>query len=414
MSKKSISFMLPLILIFFMSNSTVFAESAIPLSDEVNYVLMQLNSKIMNVNGSLNDVDSGRDTTPVSVDGIIMVPIRVLVEALGGEVNWNETVKEAPLVLNSAVFTIKPNQHTFYRDGVSQSLETAPLTINERLMVPFSFITELIDCETQFYEETGELFIQYKPLKINASKEIIHIYRDDTDIPAFITDESGENLYAASPRELAILWVRAFCYREADNIYGLLNDKGFFEGVGGRFEDGSRRIGLSSLWPRDGGDDNEFEAAQVIIEGENVDYILFWRSSDSVDPERLTMRYIKTDKGYQVINVENLYPTLNSKAAFEYRYITGAFPFIQHTVSYQSLADDNPAYADIFFNPISAAVAQMQVEEAETTAAPQDDGSWIVKFTWADGAVSVIVEQPNIQGDNGAWVVTEIATIEAR
>ena len=49
-------------------------------------VSLQINNKMMKINGQTSEVDAGRATTPVIVNDRTLVPIRAIIEAFGGDV----------------------------------------------------------------------------------------------------------------------------------------------------------------------------------------------------------------------------------------------------------------------------------------------------------------------------------------
>ncbi len=54
-------------------------------------VTMQIGNPIMVVNGSEMEIDPGRGTAPVAENGRTLIPIRALVEAMGGKVDWSQS-----------------------------------------------------------------------------------------------------------------------------------------------------------------------------------------------------------------------------------------------------------------------------------------------------------------------------------
>ena len=49
-------------------------------------VALEIDNPIMKINGAEFEVDEGRGTTPVIINGRTMVPIRAIIEAFGGAV----------------------------------------------------------------------------------------------------------------------------------------------------------------------------------------------------------------------------------------------------------------------------------------------------------------------------------------
>ncbi len=71
-----------------------------------------------------------------------LVPIRAVIEALGGSVEWNEAEREVVLTMNSDVISLTIDSDAAYLNGEEHILDTAPVVINGRTMLPIRFIAE--------------------------------------------------------------------------------------------------------------------------------------------------------------------------------------------------------------------------------------------------------------------------------
>lgn len=49
--------------------------------------VLKINYRYMLVDGEKKEIDPGRDTVPIIINGRILVPIKAVIEALGGSVN---------------------------------------------------------------------------------------------------------------------------------------------------------------------------------------------------------------------------------------------------------------------------------------------------------------------------------------
>lgn len=102
-------------------------------------VNLQVGSSEMSVNGEVSQLDS----PPVIADGRTLVPIRAIVEALDGNVDWDNDTKTATLTNDAdAEVKLTVNSKTAYYNGSEVQLDTAPVIINERTMLPIRFVAE--------------------------------------------------------------------------------------------------------------------------------------------------------------------------------------------------------------------------------------------------------------------------------
>lgn len=56
---------------------------------------------MMKVNGVDKEVDPGKGTVPIEINGRVMIPIRAVVEALGGNIGWIAEEKKITISLGS-------------------------------------------------------------------------------------------------------------------------------------------------------------------------------------------------------------------------------------------------------------------------------------------------------------------------
>ena len=66
-------------------------------------VSLQIDNPIMNVNGVQAEIDTGRGTKPIVTNGRTLVPIRAIIEAFNGVVEWEESTQSVILTMNDDV-----------------------------------------------------------------------------------------------------------------------------------------------------------------------------------------------------------------------------------------------------------------------------------------------------------------------
>ena len=111
-------------------------------TDEIT-ITLQIDNPMMTVNGTEREIDPGRGTVPVIVnDARTLLPVRAVVEAIGGTVDWDENTNTAILTYDSDVISFTIDSATAYLNGEAQTLDVAPTTINDRTMLPIRFIAE--------------------------------------------------------------------------------------------------------------------------------------------------------------------------------------------------------------------------------------------------------------------------------
>ena len=117
--------------------------NATTISDNADVVIsLQINNPIMKVNGISIEIDAGRGTTPIVVEGRTLVPIRAIVEAFGGSVGWEENTQSVILTMNDDVIKLIIDSNVAYLNNSEIVIDTKPSVINGRTMLPMRFVAE--------------------------------------------------------------------------------------------------------------------------------------------------------------------------------------------------------------------------------------------------------------------------------
>jgi len=124
-------------------------------------MLMALNAPGMNVFGNLQEIDPGRDTTPLLRKDRTMVPIRAIVEAMGGSAGWEESNRQITLQYRQNTVFMWVDSYNITVNGVQKTMDVAPTIINGRTMVPLRFAAENLGCEVEWLGDTQQIVIVY-------------------------------------------------------------------------------------------------------------------------------------------------------------------------------------------------------------------------------------------------------------
>ncbi len=142
-------------LLIFMSVYLVSAAENV--SDVV--VSVQINNPLMEINGVSTHIDEGRDTKPVITDGRTLVPIRAIIEAFDGTVEWDGSTQTVILGMEDDIIKLKINDSTAYFNNKAYTLDVAPTTINDRTMLPIRFIAESFNLGVAWEADTQTVTI---------------------------------------------------------------------------------------------------------------------------------------------------------------------------------------------------------------------------------------------------------------
>ena len=135
---KKVKLLAVVFLILFIS---VFSFAVLADDSDV-IVCLQIDDPLMEVNGIETEIDVGRGTKPLVKNGRTLVPIRAIIEAFGGKVNWEESTQSVLLTMDDDIIKLIIDNNTAYLNNKAEKLDVAPTVINGRTMLPIRFVAE--------------------------------------------------------------------------------------------------------------------------------------------------------------------------------------------------------------------------------------------------------------------------------
>lgn len=118
-------------------------------------ITLQIGNPMMTVDGGQQEVDPGRATAPVIEGERTLLPVRAVVEAMGGAVAWDEETQTTVLAKGDAVILLTIGSSAVFLNETAHILDTAPVIINDRTMLPIRFIAEGFGYEVGWDGETS-------------------------------------------------------------------------------------------------------------------------------------------------------------------------------------------------------------------------------------------------------------------
>ena len=145
--KKYFEITIFLILIFFLSFNLLIADN---LSTKIE---LAIDDPYMYINGEQYEIDPGRGTYPVIVNSRTLLPIRAIVENLGGSIEWDEAEKRVSIKYMNKRIELWVDKDTISVNENQEQIDQPPVIINSRTMVPVRFVAENMGCEVIWHEE---------------------------------------------------------------------------------------------------------------------------------------------------------------------------------------------------------------------------------------------------------------------
>jgi hypothetical protein len=133
---------------------------------EKTLILVTIGSPYIFANSQIKEIDAGRGTVPIIKDGRTLLPIRAIVEAIGGEVSWDAALKKVTIKLKDMIIELwignpqaKVKEINVYIDPENHDVK--PEIINSRTMLPLRFIAESLGCEVNWNAQNKSITITY-------------------------------------------------------------------------------------------------------------------------------------------------------------------------------------------------------------------------------------------------------------
>lgn len=126
-------------------------EVRVKTDSDKKEIVLEVGSRYMLVDGRRREIDPGERTTMVVKNGRVFLPIRALIEAMGGEVDIDSSDQRVRIYLNDDKIYLWIGEKTARVNGVSKESDVAPyISESGRTMLPLRFIVENLNCEADW------------------------------------------------------------------------------------------------------------------------------------------------------------------------------------------------------------------------------------------------------------------------
>jgi len=133
-------------------------------------IVMYPGNPYMTVNGVKKEIDPGRGTKPVIIPkwGRTVVPIRAIVEALGGTIEWDGVARKVTIKFNGNIIELWIDNPEARVNGKGKWIDennhdVRPIIVNDRTMLPLRFVVENLGCRVEWEPKTRKITIIYIP-----------------------------------------------------------------------------------------------------------------------------------------------------------------------------------------------------------------------------------------------------------
>lgn len=123
------------------------------------YLLYGYRGTTTNPSLLLNGQNIYTDVRPIINSGRTMVPIRVIAENLGADVEWIEKTSEVVIRQSGTTIRLRLNYRTAQVNGVPTQIDVAPYATQGRTLVPLRFVSEYLGAQVEWCDKTFAVFI---------------------------------------------------------------------------------------------------------------------------------------------------------------------------------------------------------------------------------------------------------------
>ncbi len=138
-------------------------------------ISFRLGSEMLTINGNQVTVQK-----PVEINGTTLVPLRVISEAFGAQVDWNGADESVTLTYSDIVIRVWIGKKDCLVGEQQAVLLEAPILQNDTTMVPLRFISENFGADVEYDGATEQVTVVKKVANDNSVKDFAMILKKST------------------------------------------------------------------------------------------------------------------------------------------------------------------------------------------------------------------------------------------
>lgn len=100
-------------------------------------------------------------TPPALIDGVTMVPLRDVVEYLGGKIGWEEDTQRISISYKGNKISVTIGSKISFVNGIPSGLPAAPALVDGVTMIPVRSVAQALSCKVDWDGETQSIYIRY-------------------------------------------------------------------------------------------------------------------------------------------------------------------------------------------------------------------------------------------------------------
>ena len=133
--------------------------SRLPIASSI-MIELKIDSPYIVINGTSMKIDA-QGSKPMIKDGRTFLPIRKLIESLGGTVEWDASEQKVTILLNGHSIILYIGKANALVDGNAVTLDVAPFILNNRTYLPLRFVSENLGAVVEWNASNKTVTIYY-------------------------------------------------------------------------------------------------------------------------------------------------------------------------------------------------------------------------------------------------------------
>ncbi|MCX6087489.1 MAG: GH25 family lysozyme [Caldiserica bacterium] len=136
-------------------NKSVLATFEKSVDPNQHIITLSVGSLVAHLDGQIVTLD----TPPVIVGSRTLVPLRPIIEGLGGAITWVPETRSVEVGFNGTILLLQIGNRTAVVNGEAVVLDVPAAIMNGRTMLPVRFVSERLGAEVQWEESTKTVTI---------------------------------------------------------------------------------------------------------------------------------------------------------------------------------------------------------------------------------------------------------------
>lgn len=133
-------------------------------------IQLTINNPVMSGNGVKKPIDQGYSTAPVIKDGRTFLPIRAVIDEMGGSIEWEGNQRKVTTLFDGRTVELWIGSQKVRVNGIERTTDAAPyISATGRTMLPLRIVGESLGCDVTWDAATQLVTIAYDTAAVKPS-----------------------------------------------------------------------------------------------------------------------------------------------------------------------------------------------------------------------------------------------------